>query len=120
MGMAMDFLRGQIVLFGGVDGSNALSPNKEAWTWGGTAWTNPAPASPPSGRDNGGLARGFVNDVILFGGYDGTNWLNDTWSFNGFGWTQLAPAHSPSGRELFGLAYAAGFGQIVLFGGDTA
>ena len=36
--------------------------------------------------------------VIVFGGFDGTTYLNDTWTFDGISWTQVAVSPSPPVR----------------------
>ena len=33
--------------------------------------------------------------VIMFGGFDGTGYLNDTWMFDGISWTRIATRLSP-------------------------
>jgi hypothetical protein len=54
--------------------------------------------------------------VVLFGGYTGSIWLQDTWEWNGIAWTQtLVPG--PSARGLHAMAYDSQRGRIVLFGG---
>ena len=54
--------------------------------------------------------------VVLFGGFDGTNGLNDTWLWDGSNWNQKSLATNPPART--GPAIAAdGHGEVVLFGG---
>jgi hypothetical protein len=58
--------------------------------------------------------------VILFAGFHGTGYWDDTWSWNGTTWTQLSPAHSPGidavARQA---AYDTASNQLLLFGGDA-
>lgn len=58
--------------------------------------------------------------VFLFGGYNGTNAVNDTWSFDGTNWTQLSPATSPSARRRHSGAYDLARGRLVMFGGEDS
>jgi hypothetical protein len=66
---------------------------------------------------------GLANDaatgqVILFGGYDGVNYLDDTWIWDGTTWGEVFPDRSPPRDAVFGMAYDAGTRSIVLFGGE--
>ncbi len=56
--------------------------------------------------------------VLLFGGFNGSVYLNDTWEFTHGMWVQLAPTHSPSARANASMAYDARDGYVVLFGGS--
>lgn len=75
---------GSLVLFGGTDGSGFFSdtrtydPDTGAWTLLEVGTAHPA------GRN--GHAMAYVptsGTVILFGGWDGTTYYNDTWSLDG-------------------------------------
>ena len=55
--------------------------------------------------------------VILFAGFHGTGYWDDTWSWNGTTWTQLNPATSPSGRDSAAFVYDPATSQMILFGG---
>jgi hypothetical protein len=54
---------------------------------------------------------------VLFGGFDGTNSLNDTWEWDGQNWKQCSPTTSPPARSSHGMAYDAARQRVVLFGG---
>jgi hypothetical protein len=78
--LAYDTHRQTVVLFGGQSGAPfGVDPLGDTWEWDGTHWS-PLPVSGPS-------ARTFVKMVydqrrrklVLFGGHDGTQFLNDTW-----------------------------------------
>ncbi len=91
-----------VVLFGGFGlGSRDLN---DTWTWNGLNWIQQSPTSSPSVRGASSIAlipRGnsspnqtaFNNSkdltVLLFGGLEGPDALNDTWAWNGTTWTQL-------------------------------
>jgi hypothetical protein len=72
----------------------------------------------PSARVN--MAMGYDaagRNIVLFGGYDGTAYRNDTWIFNGSDWVQLNPPVSPSPRTASGMAFDKRIGKMVMFGG---
>jgi hypothetical protein len=54
VGMAYDAARGDVVLFGGFDGSFF----GQTWTWDGVTWTERHPAASPDSRSRMGLAYG--------------------------------------------------------------
>ena len=55
--------------------------------------------------------------VIMFGGFDGTGYLNDTWTFDGTSWSRVQTALSPPARAASQMAYDAITQKVVLFGG---
>ena len=72
----------------------------------------------PSARINMAMAYDPAGkNIVLFGGDDGTSYLNDTWILNGSGWTQLHPPVSPSARSASAMGFDKPTGKIVMFGG---
>ena len=61
-----------------------------------------------------------TSTAVLFGGYTGTAYLNDTWSWNGTAWTKLTPGTSPGIRAFASVAYDAPRSTVVLFGGQSS
>src|SRR5207253_8281588 len=55
--------------------------------------------------------------IIMFGGYDGTTYLNDTWTFDGVSWTRAGTRMSPPPRANAQMAYDSVTRKVVLFGG---
>lgn len=53
----------------------------------------------------------------MFGGFDGTGYLNDTWTFDGVTWAQVAVSHSPPVRAAAQMVYDSVTRKVVLFGG---
>ena len=53
----------------------------------------------------------------MFGGFDGTGYLNDTWTFDGVTWAQVATDTPPPARAAAQMAYDPGTQKVVLFGG---
>ncbi|MCI4321133.1 MAG: kelch motif-containing protein [Thermoplasmata archaeon] len=74
----------------------------------------------PSNREGSG----FVYDardkyVLLFGGFTGLAYLNDTWKYAGGAWYLLHPTKSPGTRAFAGIAFDAADNYVVLYGGAT-
>jgi N-acetylneuraminic acid mutarotase len=58
--------------------------------------------------------------VILFGGYDGAEVLDDTWTYDPVGnaWTELRPGGAPpTARSNHSMVYDSRMGKVILFGG---
>ena len=107
---------GQLVLFGGNDGSGPLA---DTWTWDGSNWTEQSPSTSPSARSDASMAYDpGTGQLVLFGGNDGSGPLADTWTWDGSNWTEQSPATSPPARSDASMSYDPGTGQLVLFGGN--
>ena len=90
------------------------------WTWDGTNWTEETPANSPPVLVNGVMAPDATGNLVLFGGYDPSNFNsnpNDTWRWDGATWTKLPTAINPPGREYAEMAYDPDSREVVLFGG---
>ena len=127
--MAYDTASGQLVLFGGYNGSSYYN---DTWALNaaGTSWsqiadssdagcTTTCTASPPA-RNWPSMAfdpaLGTSGQLVLFGGSNG-GYLADTWAWNGSAWSQLSLPASPPGRANAAMAYDTLTAQLVLFGG---
>jgi uncharacterized repeat protein (TIGR02543 family) len=119
--MAYDPSTGQLVLFGGSDGTGTAN---DTWTWNGTTWTQQLQSSAsPSGRESASMAYDTdAGQLVLFGGFGSSYGVypDDTWNWNGTTWTQMSPATSPPGRGSAAMAYDPDSAQLVLFGGYSA
>lgn len=83
-----------------------------------SAWRKLSLAHSPSARANMTMAYDPVGkNILLFGGYDGASYLNDTWIFNGSDWVQLNPTNAPPVRTASAMAFDRVTGKMVLFGG---
>jgi len=70
---------GDVVLVGGYD-SGYLG---DTWIFDGSTWTQLSPATSPPGRDRASMATlnagPDAGDVVLFGGWGGSDYVGDTW-----------------------------------------
>src|SRR6185503_9338866 len=81
-------------------------------------WKKLSPAVSPSARAGHAIAYEPVSGkVVIFGGYDDANYLDETWSFDGTTWTQETPPSSPPPRAAASLAHDVVTQSLVLFGG---
>lgn len=109
---------GRVVLFGGST-SSFSGLLGDTWVFDSTTgWTQPIATGPIARYEHsmaGDVTRGVA---VLFGGYGGSSYKNDTWEFNGTTWTNRTPATgSPPGRYAASMAYDPNRNVTVLFGG---
>ena len=82
------------------------------------SWVQIFPAASPSAREGPMVAYDPVSrKVVLFGGLDSANYLNDTWTFDGTNWTQVTTPVAPPVRAVGAMAFDAASRKLVLFGG---
>ena len=117
--MAYDELSDHIVLFGGYDGTKYIN---ETWSYNYTSnnWTNMKPVNAPSARYGHAMEYDSNHDqIILFGGSDGTKNLNDTWAYDydNNNWTNISPVIGPSPRRASMITYDSQSDLMILFGG---
>jgi len=84
-------------------------------------WTQKSPAMKPSARLGHAMASVGGDQVLLFGGDDGTFTADETWVYDlsDDTWTLKSPATSPSARAFHAMA-SIGDDQVLLFGGYDA
>lgn len=124
-GHRMVYACGEVLLFGGHDGSN----RNDLWAWNGATWTVILPDDPgatdrPSPRNWYGWAHDVGRDkLVLFGGSTPGH-LDDTWEWDCVTqiWTEkckeAAQCERPSARAGHAMAYHPSNG-ILLFGGGA-
>jgi hypothetical protein len=81
-------------------------------------WLQLSPTNPPPARSY--LAMTYdagSGKAVVFGGFDGAGYLNDTWTFDGVSWTHVATSSAPSPRAAAQMAYDSITHQVVLYGG---
>ena len=111
-----DSTRGQLVIFGGFDGSNSYL--NDTWTWAGS-WTQHYVAG-PSGRRHAAIAFDPVHGVALLYGGDGPcqgnscQQFHDTWAWDGSAWSKMNPVNQPSIGGV--MTYDPTSSSIVLWG----
>jgi hypothetical protein len=81
-------------------------------------WVQLSPATSPPARSYLAMTYDAASGkVIVFGGFDGNGYLNDTWTFDGVNWTLIATDTPPPARAAAQMAYDGVTRQVVLFGG---
>lgn len=117
---AFDPADGYVVWYGGGN----VPASAATWTFASGKWTNltaSLAAQPTPARI---LASGAydpaLGGVVVFGGWDGSAYLNDTWLFYHGAWSTLTGSLRPAPRVSAGLAYDGGDGYLVLAGGGTS
>lgn len=103
------------LLFGGC---GYEGPIDETWSWiDGTTWMQMSVGARPPARCQHSLALNVARqEIVLFGGTDGTHVFRDTWLFTGY-WTHASSGLQPSARYGASMAYHADSQRVVLFGG---
>jgi hypothetical protein len=126
-GLTFDpFGGGQVLLFGGEDGSYTYL--NDLWSYAGGRWTQLFPQGPaPPGRAGAVFVYdSSANAVLLFGGENATVRMGDTWllafapSTASWTWSELGPGPSPSARTEAAGADDPAIGGVLLFGGCGA
>jgi hypothetical protein len=108
---------GNVVLFGGSDGSNYRG---DTWVWDGTTWTRKTSSTSPPGRAFASATYDPIRqETVLFGGLSagGATYYDDTWVWDGSVWTQRTPATKPQTRAWSAMARDPSSGSLVLVGG---
>ena len=114
--MAYDPAHGEVVMFGGGDGSSSLG---DTWVWNGSSWAKKSPQTSPTARANQAMAYDTSHSqVVLFGGTSDLIGQNDTWIWDGSNWTQQSSQTSPAARSGPLAAYDSALGGVVMFGGE--
>lgn len=117
--MVYNSLYQKVILFGGHNGTGTYCDDTWVYDLITNTWTEKNPTTKPSGRFNHAMVYDSNSDkVILFGGYDGSNQVNDTWAYDFISddWTQMNPSSAPSTRWRHSMVYDS-FGKVILFGG---
>jgi hypothetical protein len=117
-----------IYMFGGEGGVGATSLLNDLYVFNGTNWSAVNTAGTVIGTSiPGARARAVMtydssrNQLVLFGGRDGTHVFNDTWIFNigSSTWSLASTTVHPTRRYDSVMAYSTGTSSSVLFGGKS-
>lgn len=116
IGLAYDYARSQIVMFGGSCSSYACS---DTWVHSvNDGWRELAIVGPGAREDLIMVYDSARSRTVLFGGHIWAgSYLNDTWEFDGNYWSNVETAIRPPNRSNQGMAYDAGRQRVVIFGG---
>jgi hypothetical protein len=94
---------------------------EETYEWDGTAWKNFASlADKPDARSFAAIAYDpTLKRTVMFGGYFGNNFRNDTWTWNGTAWTEVETDRDerPPNRAQMAMWYDPLLKKVVLYGG---
>lgn len=119
--VAFDATRGELVLFGGNNGSSLLD---DTWRWNGTQWTLANLVVRPPARARAAMAFDRQRQrVVLFGGRSTgspPSYLSDTWEWNGTHWQLSAASPGPLAREDAMMAFDPVSRSLLLYGGTAA
>lgn len=124
--MAYDPTTASLILFGG-DGpaSGAGDRLGDTWLLNGNTWVQLSPANSPSARALHAITTRTApyNDIVLVGGRDAANTINDeTWRWDGgnTNWVQITPVNSTapvSWAGGSGIVYDSVREVVVMIGG---
>ena len=126
--MAYDSQTGTVIMFGGLNGVPPGGLLNDTYSWNGTNWTLINPSTKPSARAWHAMAQDPDIGVVMFGGFDGTNYLSNTYRYSSGNWVLLSPVNHPTARAAHAMAYdsfeqatpAPYTGTVILFGGNAA
>jgi hypothetical protein len=113
---------GRLLLYGGWAGGGVYSGSIWVYDPATNTWTELRPQGVgPAPRATHAMVYDPVGGkAILFGGFDGISYYNDTWAYDPAAntWTNLLPAEPrPAARDSQALAYDADNKVMILFGG---
>jgi len=89
----------------------------ETFEFDGTAWASMTPKhAPPTRRFAAMVYDETLKKTVLFGGFDGTNYRNDTWTWDGTDWTEVKKDR-PTNRGVFSMWYDPLQKKTIIYGG---
>ena len=99
-GAASVVVKGGLYMFGGYGGGTGRLDDFYCFSLATNTWEEVEVLSKekPGCRENNGVVIGDASRVYLFGGYNGTEWLNDLWMFDidTKRWTCIQESSGPS------------------------
>ncbi len=83
----------------------------------GSTWTDLTPShTPPARRFAAMVYDENIKKTVLYGGFDGTNYRNDTWTWDGTDWTEVKNKKVPH-RSLMSMWYDPLARKTILYSG---
>jgi hypothetical protein len=88
------------------------------YEWDGTAWKkfDSLKPAPPARRFSSMVYDAQLKKSVLFGGFDDTNYLNETWLWDGTSWNRVTN-HPPTARSNASMWYDPTLKKTVVYGG---
>ena len=89
----------------------------DMFEYDGTAWTSKSIEKGPANRHFASVAYDDnIKKVVMFGGFDGTNYRNDTWTWDGNAWTEVKN-NKPTNRAMMAMWYDPNLRKTIIYGG---
>jgi len=120
--MIYDPVNQRVLLFGGAKYENMYTFYSDIWAFdtASETWTRIETPTGPQGRLNHNIVYDpDRHQIILFGGFSGSDRIGDTWTYSitENTWTRINVSPSPPPRSDAGFVYDEAHGVAVLFGG---
>lgn len=92
--------------------------SSETFEWDGTAWKKfDGLKTAPTGRSFSSMVYDqTLKKTVLFGGFDGANYRDETWTWDGTQWSRVKSNPAPS-RELASMWWDPILKKTVIYGG---
>ena len=119
--LAFDEQRRTSLLFGGqkVDFQGGAVALGDTWEWNGTRWEQLHIQGPEPRWGHKMVYDEARKVILLFGGFDGSMYYNDTWLWDGVNasWSKAALANLPKERYSHAMVFNPFQGTVLLFAG---
>jgi len=91
--------------------------DSSTFEWDGSLWMQATPKDlPPARRFSSMIYDQNIHKTVLLGGYDGTNYLNETWLWDGTNWVRQSN-NPPTYRSLAQMWFDPKMNRTVIYGG---
>lgn len=110
----------KFIMFGGQNSTGYNLNDTWVYNLNSNVWTQMSPATAPGNRTAHTMMYDpYHSQVVLFGGYDVNNNLNDTWVYDypTNTWTNVTQPNAPSVRSYLRSTYMASTNEHLMFGG---
>lgn len=108
----------KVVLFGGSTPDKEYGEKTgETWVLEGGAWRNLKIEQPANIFNSNMVFDEKSKQTFRFGGWNGTERINETWIFKDQAWTKLNLKTNPPARNHSAMVYDSNLKQVILFGG---
>jgi hypothetical protein len=118
--MAYDVSQKKVVLFGGINGTSVIKGETWIYDTSTNKWVRKYPSTNPTPRWGASMTYNFYKKMVaIYGGYDGTSYLDDTWEYNMTAnyWTLASGGGRPPARRNASFSYDFKNNRYILFGG---